>query len=69
VDDLIAGMPAKQRGHARLPHPELITVEFLILDGKAFKGNKASEYWSLSGREGGHAPAVGLKSRLGFLNY
>jgi hypothetical protein len=61
VDDLIAGMPAKQRGQARLPDQELIIVEFLIHDGKAFKRDQASEYSNLSGWEGGLAPAAWQK--------
>jgi hypothetical protein len=47
----------KKRGQAHLPNFELNHIELLILDGKAFKVEKPSHWESLSGQEGGLAPA------------
>ena len=50
---------AKERGQARLPDPELIRVELVIVAGKAFNVNTIAQVRKSRGQEGGLAPTLG----------
>ncbi len=47
----------KERGQARLPDHELLTIESWSRSGEAFKVGSPSKFECLSGQEGGLAPA------------